>query len=101
MLKRIGAFLIPYKCVYRMLQIAQKYIIFIVKNGETEGEIYIETDTGLIVDRKKRTVSSDYKSIKENGDALWHPHPKRNNILNSVRNKRENSINLIIRLIFC
>ena len=46
---------------------------FIVKNGETEGEIYIETDTGLIVDRKKRTVSSDYKSIKENGKEVSSP----------------------------
>lgn len=46
---------------------------FIVKNGETEGEIYIETDTGLIVDRKKRTASSDYKSIKENGKEVSSP----------------------------
>ena len=26
---------------------------FIVKNGETEGEIYIETDNGLSIDRKQ------------------------------------------------
>lgn len=46
---------------------------FIVKNGETEGEIYIETDTGLTVDRKKRTASNDYKAIKENGKEVNSP----------------------------
>ena len=39
---------------------------YIVKKGESEGEILIETDTGLSINRKKRTQSSDYKSIKQN-----------------------------------
>jgi DNA repair exonuclease SbcCD ATPase subunit len=40
---------------------------YIIKNGESEGEIYIETDTGLAINRRKRAEQSDYKSIKENG----------------------------------
>lgn len=46
---------------------------YIVKKGETEGEILIETDTGLSIDRKKRTTSSDYKSIKQNGNEINSP----------------------------
>lgn len=46
---------------------------YIVKNGETEGEIFIETDTGLTINRKKRTNSSDYKSIKNNGSEVSSP----------------------------
>lgn len=46
---------------------------YIVKNGETEGEIFIETDTGITIDRKKRTNSSDYKSIKNNGKEIQSP----------------------------
>lgn len=46
---------------------------YVVKNGETEGEIYIETDVGLTIDRKKRTNSSDYKSIKSNGKEIPSP----------------------------
>lgn len=44
-----------------------------MKNGENEGEIYIETNTGLTIDRKKRNNSSDYKSIKENGKEINSP----------------------------
>lgn len=39
----------------------------IVRDGEHEGEIIIETDTGLTINRRKRTEQADYKSIKENG----------------------------------
>ena len=46
---------------------------FIIKNGENEGEILIETDTGLTIDRKKRAQSSDYKSIKNNGEDIPSP----------------------------
>ena len=46
---------------------------YIVKNGENEGEIIIETDTGLSIDRKKRTNSSDYKSIKQNEKEVNSP----------------------------
>lgn len=46
---------------------------YIVKKGETEGEILIETDTGLSINRKKRTQSSDYKSIKQNDKDISSP----------------------------
>lgn len=45
----------------------------IVRQGEKEGEILIETDTGLSIDRKKRTEQSDYKSVKENGREIMSP----------------------------
>lgn len=46
---------------------------YIIKNGENEGEILIETDTGLSINRKKRTQSSDYKSIKQNDKEINSP----------------------------
>lgn len=46
---------------------------YIVRNGESEGEILIETDTGLSINRKKRTNKADYKSIKENGSDVPSP----------------------------
>lgn len=46
---------------------------YVVRNGETEGEILIETDTGLSINRRKRTTQADYKSIKENGQAVAKP----------------------------
>lgn len=46
---------------------------YIVRNGETEGEILIETDTGLEINRKKRTQSCDYKSIKQNDKEVNSP----------------------------
>ena len=45
----------------------------IVRQGEKEGEILIETDTGLSIDRKKRTEQSDYKSVKVNGREIMAP----------------------------
>lgn len=45
----------------------------IVRKGEKEGEIIVETDTGLIIDRKKRTEQADYKSVKENGREVMAP----------------------------
>lgn len=46
---------------------------YIVRNGETEGEIIIETDTGLTLDRKKRTTQADYKSLKEGNRVVTSP----------------------------
>lgn len=40
---------------------------FIIRKGEEEGEIFIETDSGLSVNRKKRTNKADYKMIKDGG----------------------------------
>lgn len=45
----------------------------IVKRGETEGEIIIETDSGLTITRKPRTKKTDYKSIKQNGKEVQSP----------------------------
>lgn len=46
---------------------------YIIKNGETEGEIYIEMDNGLSIDRKARTAMTDYKSVKQNGNVVTSP----------------------------
>ncbi|RDU22864.1 hypothetical protein [Anaerosacchariphilus polymeriproducens] len=46
---------------------------YIVRNGETEGEILVETDNGLVIDRKARTNKADYKSIKQNGMEVGSP----------------------------
>ena len=46
---------------------------YIVRNGETEGEILIETDNGLKIHRKPRTQQTDYKSVKQNGAEVASP----------------------------
>ena len=46
---------------------------YIIRNGETEGEIFVETDSGLSIDRKARTTQTDYKSVKQNGNAVGSP----------------------------
>lgn len=46
---------------------------YIVRQGETEGEILVETDTGLAIDRKARTNMTDYKSVKQNGLEVRSP----------------------------
>lgn len=46
---------------------------YIIRNGAAEGEIIVETDTGLVIDRKKRTGKADYKSVKENGREVSAP----------------------------
>ena len=45
----------------------------IVRKGEKEGANLVETDTGLCIDRKKRTEQADYKSVKENGREVMAP----------------------------
>lgn len=46
---------------------------YIVRNGETEGEVLIETDTGLRINRKARTSQADYKSVKQGGREVGSP----------------------------
>lgn len=47
---------------------------YIIKNGEKEGRVYVKLDDGTIIDRKKRTDKSDYKSIKDaNGNDINSP----------------------------
>lgn len=45
----------------------------IIKQGETEGEILLETDTGLSINRKPRANQADYKSIKEGNQPVQRP----------------------------
>lgn len=58
---------------------------YIVKNGETEGEIIIETDSNLVIDRKKRTDKADYKSIKEFGKEVSKPQEFLNDIFTPLQ----------------
>lgn len=46
---------------------------YIVRKGETEGEVLIETDNGIRIDRKVRTNQADYKSIKKDGKEVGSP----------------------------
>ncbi len=46
---------------------------YIIRNGENEGEIYIETDTGVTIDRRKRTTQADYKSVKDGRNVVTAP----------------------------
>ena len=46
---------------------------YILKNGEKEGEIFIETSTGLSIRRKPREGQADYKSIKKDGAEIQSP----------------------------
>lgn len=46
---------------------------YIIKSGENEGEIIIETDANVRIDRMKRTQKADYKSVKENGREVNGP----------------------------
>lgn len=45
----------------------------IIKKGESEAEIIIETDTGLKVARKKREDKADYKRITQDGKDIPSP----------------------------
>lgn len=46
---------------------------YILHKGEQEGEIIVETDTGLSIDRKVRWNKADYKSVKMNGAEVNGP----------------------------
>ncbi len=46
---------------------------YIVRNGENEGEIIIETDTGLKINRKERLNQVSYKSVKKDGKEIPSP----------------------------
>lgn len=45
----------------------------IIRDGEDQGEILIETDTGLTINRMKRKNQADYKSVKEGKYAVTSP----------------------------
>ena len=46
---------------------------YVIMNGVSEGEIFIETDTGLTIDRKKRVNQADYKNIRQDGKPVQSP----------------------------
>ena len=56
---------------YALTNASERSII--IHGSEKEGEIIIETDTGLSIDRRKRIEQADYKSIKENGKEVMSP----------------------------
>ena len=58
---------------------------YIVRQGETEGEILVETDTGLSVDRRARTTMADYKSVKQNGGEVRSPEAFLRDIFTSLQ----------------
>lgn len=58
---------------------------YVVRSGETEGEIIIETDTGLVIDRRKRTDKADYKSVKEFGKEIDKPQSFLNEIFTPLQ----------------
>lgn len=45
----------------------------IIRQGEAEGEIVVETDTGLSIDRKKRTTKADYALVKDGRATVGGP----------------------------
>ena len=58
---------------------------YVVKNGSTEGEIYIKFDNGIEIKRKPRTNMSDYKSVKENGKEVQSPESFLSNLFNELQ----------------
>ena len=58
---------------------------WIIKNGENEGEIIVETDTGLTIDRKARTAKANSISVKENGTNVPKPETFLKTIVTSLQ----------------
>jgi len=58
---------------------------FIIKNGEEEGEVYIETDSGISVNRRIKTGKSDYKSIKDGDKPAQNPENFLRNIFTELQ----------------
>jgi len=46
---------------------------YLIKQGEDEGEIFIETDTGLSINRKARTQKGNYNLIKDGENKVSSP----------------------------
>lgn len=58
---------------------------YIIRNGETEGEILIETNTGLSINRKVRIGKADFKSVKESGKEVQKPEAFLRNIFTELQ----------------
>lgn len=54
----------------------------VVRHGETESTIFVETDTGLEVDRRVRTDKADYLKVKKPGETV----PSTENFLKKLIN---------------
>ena len=55
----------------------------IIRNGEDEAEMLIETNSGLVIDKKKRNYKSDYSSVKKDGNAVNGPESYLKGLLNT------------------
>lgn len=58
---------------------------YIVRKGADEGEILIETDNGIRINRKARTTQADYKSVKQNGFEVGSPETFLKDIFTSLQ----------------
>ncbi|MCH5202905.1 MAG: AAA family ATPase, partial [Oscillospiraceae bacterium] len=58
---------------------------WVIKNGATEGEIIVETDSGLLIDRKARKNKADSINIKENGNRITKPETFLKSIVTSLQ----------------
>lgn len=67
---------------------------FTVKNGETEGEIFIEFDNGIAITRKPRTNMTDYKKITQNGKDVQKPEEFLNSLFSKMQLNPVEFINL-------
>ena len=46
---------------------------YVIRQGESEGEILVETDSGLMINRRARQEQADYKAIKQHGRDIPSP----------------------------
>ena len=58
---------------------------WIIKDGANEGEIIIETDSGLTIDRKVRTGKADYIAVKDNRTTVTKPESFLNTIVTPLQ----------------
>lgn len=58
---------------------------YIIKQGANEAEIFIETDTGLSIDRKERAGKAQSLEVKENGLNVQRPQSFLNDIITPLQ----------------
>lgn len=58
---------------------------YVIKQGATEGEILIETDTGVSVNRKKRAEGCDFTKVTEYGKTVPSPQSFLNDIFTPLQ----------------
>lgn len=58
---------------------------YIIKQGNNEGHILIETDSGISIERKKRTEKTDFNKITEFGKAVNSPQAFVNDIFTPLQ----------------